>query len=136
MTPKLYIPRNLWFQLGARFTAIEAKFSACETILIYLLKLKDEDITDTNMVAKVRFFPFIFLSFLLSFVDMTTTFIKIKQLEEFCQQLDNVQNALARKLRFINEIKSEKQVTKLAQVGNIISKSVERLQANVMKLRM
>lgn len=109
MTPKLYVPRNVWFQLGAKFTAIEAKFTACETVLIYLLKLKDEDITDKNMLAK--------------------------QLEEFCQQLDTVQNALARKLRYINEIKSDKQVTKLAQVGNIISKSVERLQANVMKLR-
>jgi len=57
-------------------------------------------------------------------------------MEEFCQQLDQIQNSLARKLRFINEIKSKENVTKFAQMGNKITKSMERLQANVMRLRM
>lgn len=54
MTPRLYVPRNVWFQAGAKFTAIESKFTSCETILIYLQKLKQEDITDTQKLVKVR----------------------------------------------------------------------------------
>lgn len=107
MTAKLYVPKNVWFQLGAKFTAIETKFTSCETILIYLQKIKDVDMGDTNMITK--------------------------ELEEFCQQLDQIQNSLARKLRFINEIKGKE--TKLAQMGSKITKSMERLQANVMRLR-
>lgn len=57
-------------------------------------------------------------------------------MEEFCQQLDQIQNSLARKLRFINEIKSKENVSKFGQMGNKITKSMERLTANVMRLRM
>eukprot|EP00160_Parvularia_atlantis_P013786 Unigene3057_Nuclearia_a/m.9402 Unigene3057_Nuclearia_a/g.9402 ORF Unigene3057_Nuclearia_a/g.9402 Unigene3057_Nuclearia_a/m.9402 type:complete len:325 (-) Unigene3057_Nuclearia_a:60-1034(-) len=115
MTPKLYVPRNVWFQQGAKFTAIESKFTNCETILIWLQKLQDETLTDTNKVSK--------------------------DLDEFIAQLENVQNALARKLKFISELKQEKNVAvqnmsaRLAQMGSKISKSVERLQANVMRLK-
>lgn len=57
-------------------------------------------------------------------------------MEEFCQQLDQIQNALARKLRFINEIKTKENTTKFAQMGNKITKSMERITANVMRLKM
>jgi len=78
MTPKLYVPKNVWFQLGAKFTAIETKFTSCETILIYLQKMKDMDMSDINMITKasgnwmtsgsiqnpfMNFFPLFFSSF-------------------------------------------------------------------------
>ena len=65
-----------------------------------------------------------------------SSFLLSQEMEEFCQQLDQIQNSLARKLRFINEIKSKENVTKFAQMGNKITKSMEWLQANVMRLRM
>lgn len=114
MTPKLYVTRQVWFQSGAKFTAIETKFTTCETILIWLQKLKDETIADANKIAK--------------------------ELDEFSVQLDTAQNSLARKLKFINEIKQEKTMSnqmssRLAQMGNKMTKAVERLQAGVMRLR-
>lgn len=53
MTAKLYIPPNVWFQQGAKFTAIDTKFTNCETILIWLQKLQDDSLNDANKTAKV-----------------------------------------------------------------------------------
>lgn len=111
VTQRLWVPRNLWFQPGAKFTAIEAKFTSCETILIYLQKLKEEDLEDTVNLAK--------------------------ELDEFCLQLDSIQNTLARKLKFIKEITDKSSERKLlSRMSNNFAMGVERLQANVMRLRM
>jgi len=39
--------------MEVKFTAIETKFTSCETILIYLQKMKDMDMSDLNMITKV-----------------------------------------------------------------------------------
>jgi len=122
------------FQQGAKFTAIETKFTSCETLLIYLQKIKDVDPSDSNMIVKV--WPISISPPFRLTLNWAQLNFSDQELEEFCQQLDSIQNSLARKLRFINEIKTKENVTKLAQMGNKITKSVERLQANVMRLRM
>lgn len=36
LTPRLHVPRHVWFQSGARFVSIESKFSACEQLYVGL----------------------------------------------------------------------------------------------------
>ncbi|KAJ3055035.1 hypothetical protein HK097_011671 [Rhizophlyctis rosea] len=77
LTPSLYVPRQLWFQSGARFVAIEAKLVACEQLLVYLTKLRQ--IGNTDVVTLQR------------------------ELVEFESAVDGLRKDLTRKLRFIDE---------------------------------
>ncbi|KAI9355353.1 hypothetical protein DFJ73DRAFT_623699 [Zopfochytrium polystomum] len=36
LTPRLHVPRQVWFQSGAKFIAIESKFAACEELFLAL----------------------------------------------------------------------------------------------------
>ncbi|KAJ3255072.1 hypothetical protein HK104_007170, partial [Borealophlyctis nickersoniae] len=40
LTPKLYVPRQIWFQSGARFAALDTKIAACETMMSHLSRLR------------------------------------------------------------------------------------------------
>ena len=53
LTPRLYVPRQLWYQKGVAFTGIQVKYSSCDTLLIHLLKLKDTSLSDADRVAYV-----------------------------------------------------------------------------------
>ncbi|KAJ3415264.1 hypothetical protein HDV05_005274 [Chytridiales sp. JEL 0842] len=75
LTPRLHVPRHLWYQSGAKFVAIEAKFAACENIFIALNGIKDLDCRDHSAVKSA--------------------------LDEFETLLDNVRSSLSKKLRFL-----------------------------------
>jgi len=115
ITSSLYVPHNLWYQSGIKFTGIQLKYVSCETILDLLLKLKDEDTNDSQFFAK--------------------------ELYTFCGQLDAIQNALARQLSFVPEIKNADKkessgvLHNLANFSNAIQKGISRLGANVLQTK-
>jgi hypothetical protein len=75
LTPRLHVPRHIWFQSGAKFVAIEAKFSACENIYVSLNAIKDLDPRDSQAIRSA--------------------------IEDFELLLDNIRSSLSKKLRFM-----------------------------------
>ncbi|KAK9696375.1 hypothetical protein K7432_012504 [Basidiobolus ranarum] len=112
---KMYIPRSLWYQSGARLSAIEAKISACEliTATLYNMALSlGQNIPPTSTTPATHFKE----------LDIV---ILLKELESFDTVLYSVQNNLAKKLSFIESIK--KSQSSFLSLGNRITKSLERM---------
>jgi len=103
LTPKVYVPRSVWFQTNTKFLALTTKLESCETLNDMLLKLKEISIDDTEAVTR--------------------------ELEAFCAVLGPMQNALAKVLYYIPEFKEDKEKEKkqhqqLAMLGNKFKKVV------------
>jgi len=104
LTPTIYVPKNVWYQPGAKFSAINTKIASCETINETILKLKEFWMEDSEVIAK--------------------------ELELFCSQLTQLQNSLAKVLLFIDEYKEEKGkeksdiVSTLRKMGGAVAKNV------------
>ncbi|KAK9727765.1 hypothetical protein K7432_001584 [Basidiobolus ranarum] len=115
ISARMYIPRSLWYQSGARLSAIEAKISACEliTATLYNMVLSlGQIIPNTNTPSVTN----------MKEVDIT---MLLKELESFDTVLYSVQNNLAKKLSFIESIK--KSQSSFLSLGNRITKSLERM---------
>ncbi|XP_004343103.1 hypothetical protein CAOG_07244 [Capsaspora owczarzaki ATCC 30864] len=118
LTPKLYVPRQVWFQTGLKLTSVSSKFMSCDTALIYLLKMDKENVKDRGSWNKLD-----------------------KDLDELCTILAKVQNNLSRKLPFIPEsdlsIEGSKQQGVVAKgLGSMMDgvvKSVSRAKHNILK---
>ncbi|KAJ3111827.1 hypothetical protein HDU96_005306 [Phlyctochytrium bullatum] len=82
LTSELYIPRHVWYQAGAKFVAIEAKFTACETIHLALKRFSDVDVYNTKVLTQL--------------------------LEEFENVADSVRLQLGKKLKYV-EMEQRKQ---------------------------
>ncbi|KAJ3106595.1 60S ribosomal protein L17 [Phlyctochytrium planicorne] len=77
LTNELYVPRHVWYQSGAKFVAIEAKFNACESIHIALKRFIDVDMNQVQQIAQL--------------------------LEEFESLTDNIRQTLSKKLKYLDE---------------------------------
>ena len=66
LTPGLYVPRDVWYQTGAKFMGLELKVSACETVLAALQKFKP--INDTETLLKVILSMHMLSSFIISII--------------------------------------------------------------------
>lgn len=114
LTPKLYVPRQIWFQTGIKLTGVSSKFMSCDTALIYLLKMEKENVKDRGSWNKLD-----------------------KDLDEICGILGKIQNNLSRKLPFIAEVEltleKEKQHGIVAKgIGSMV-KSVSRAKHTILK---
>ncbi|CAG8444760.1 16863_t:CDS:2 [Funneliformis mosseae] len=52
LTPKLFIPRNLWLQGHVKLAAIDTKISSCEVVSTCLMKLTKTTFNDMDNLAK------------------------------------------------------------------------------------
>jgi len=103
LTPKVFVPRSVWFQTNTKFLALTTKLETCETLNDLLLKLKEIPLDDTDTVTG--------------------------ELESICALLGPMQNALAKVLYYIKEFKEEKekekkQLQQLSILGNKFKKVV------------
>ncbi|ORX41690.1 hypothetical protein BCR36DRAFT_587803 [Piromyces finnis] len=78
LTPRVYVPKQLWYQKGVKYVAIEAKYQACINLLQHLQKIKDTSLENPSEVYEV-----------LMILETETSAI---------------QNMLAKKLKYIDEI--------------------------------
>eukprot|EP00128_Syssomonas_multiformis_P015764 Colp12_sorted_trinity150504_noHs@6505 len=115
-THRLYVPRSLWLQQGAKLTGVTAKYLTCDTIHMYLLKLEKENIRDLSNWKALE-----------------------AELEDFCGVLDKMQNSLATKLAFVPELKTEPApgtattISAMKDLGHLISKKFNQAQHNLLK---
>eukprot|EP01137_Pigoraptor_chileana_P031322 Opistho-2@18995 len=118
MTPKIYVPRQVWFQTGVKLSSVSAKFMCCDTVLLYLLKLEKENIREKGGWNQLE-----------------------RELDELCGVLDKLQNNLSHKLNFIAEVavpqaerQSQSGVTKgILDFSHGVLKSVSRAKHNIIK---
>lgn len=106
VTPKLYIPKSLWYQYGCKFAALQTKVQSCEAILEVLMKLRECG-KDRHDVLE-------------------------RELDGCCAQLDVVQNSLHFHLSFIAEVKKkdDKDPTwgaRMKKFGGALAKGAVRL---------
>jgi len=105
LTQRIYVPPSLWYQGGCKFSALQTKISSCETLLEAMSKLKESEITNTDLL--------------------------IKELDVFCSNLDVIQNGLHFHLSFIAEIKIETKSpgwgSRIKKLGGVLAKSAVRL---------
>ncbi|ORY07493.1 hypothetical protein K493DRAFT_403718 [Basidiobolus meristosporus CBS 931.73] len=116
ISAKMYIPRSLWYQSGARLSAIEAKISACELITATLYNM---------VIALGQQIPTLTTVPPVTSMKETEISMMLKELESFETVLFSVQNNLAKKLSFIESIK--KSQSSFLSLGNRITKSLERM---------
>ncbi|KAJ3093185.1 hypothetical protein HK102_003593 [Quaeritorhiza haematococci] len=77
LTPRLHVPPQLWRQSGAKFSAVDAKCSSCEVLLVYVNKLRQLEVQETAAL--------------------------MRELEEFENAVDKMRDSLSKKLRFIDD---------------------------------
>jgi len=78
LTPRVYVPKQLWYQKGVKYVAIETKYQACINLLQHLQKIKDTNVENPSEIYEV-----------LVILESETSAI---------------QNMLAKKLKYIDEI--------------------------------
>eukprot|EP01114_Cavostelium_apophysatum_P018731 TRINITY_DN5867_c0_g1_i1.p1 TRINITY_DN5867_c0_g1~~TRINITY_DN5867_c0_g1_i1.p1 ORF type:complete len:359 (+),score=85.84 TRINITY_DN5867_c0_g1_i1:39-1079(+) len=100
LTPKVYVPKSVWFQDGTKFQAINTKLESLSALMEPLLRLKDIPIDDSEAA---------------------------RELESFSALLGPIQNSLAKQLYFISEYKEDKD-KKHATFGNAMKKMVGRFR--------
>jgi len=100
LTPKIYVPKSVWFQDGMKFLALRTKIESCAAINESLLKMKEIPIDDPEVA---------------------------KELELFCTLLGSIQNTLAKTMYFISEYKDDTDKDNKNAFGNAIKKMVGRV---------
>jgi len=78
LTPRLYVPKQLWYQKGVKYVAIETKYQACVNLVQHLEKIYNANI------------------------DNPSEFYNILSILE--NETDAIQNMLSKKLKFIDEM--------------------------------
>ncbi|CAG8692276.1 5739_t:CDS:2, partial [Acaulospora morrowiae] len=103
LTPKLYIPCNLWQQGHKKLTAIDTKTSSCDVVLSCLIKLSRTSVDDMGVLAK--------------------------ELEGIEPILEGLQNSLARKLSYVESThgKGRQSTSSLMNWGSKLSRSLDRM---------
>eukprot|EP01119_Soliformovum_irregulare_P022945 TRINITY_DN7934_c0_g1_i5.p1 TRINITY_DN7934_c0_g1~~TRINITY_DN7934_c0_g1_i5.p1 ORF type:complete len:352 (-),score=82.24 TRINITY_DN7934_c0_g1_i5:140-1195(-) len=96
LTPKVYVPKAVWYQSGLKIASINTKMASCLAISEALTRLQKIDMKDTDMV--------------------------LRELDTFCVQIVQIQNSLAKALYFIPESKEEKSEKKEKRFGSAIKK--------------
>mmetsp|Transcript_23943 Transcript_23943/g.33574 ORF Transcript_23943/g.33574 Transcript_23943/m.33574 type:complete len:450 (+) Transcript_23943:113-1462(+) len=107
LTPSIFVPKSVWYQVGARFASLESKITNTENVVESLLKLKEISLEDQEAVSR--------------------------ELELFVMLLGTVQNSLAKTLTFIPEYKDEKDKDPKKEKGalNAIKRVGEKMAKNV-----
>jgi len=106
VTPKLYVPKVLWYQSGCKFAAFQTKLTSCEALLEGLAKLKE------------------------SYPDGLD-----RELDNFSSQLDIIQNSLHFHLAFIAEVKKDDKEkagwgSRMKKLGDTLAKGAARLASS------
>jgi len=106
VTPKLYIPKVLWYQSGCKFAALQTKLSSCEALVESLAKLKESGGESLE-----------------------------RELDNFSTQLDVIQNSLHFHLAFIAEVKKEEKEkagwgSRMKKLGDSLAKRAVRLASS------
>ncbi|CAG8547602.1 3710_t:CDS:2, partial [Funneliformis caledonium] len=103
LTPKLFIPRNLWLQGHVKLAAIDTKISSCEVVSTCLMKLTKTTFNDMDNLAK--------------------------ELEYIDPILEGLQNSLARKLNYIESTngKGRQSTSSLMNWGSKLSRGLDRM---------
>jgi len=78
LTPRVYVPKQLWYQKGVKYVAIETKYQACINLLQHLQKIKNTNVENPSEIYEV-----------------------LVVLES---ETSAIQNMLAKKLKYIDEI--------------------------------
>ncbi|CAG8611927.1 12720_t:CDS:2 [Gigaspora margarita] len=106
LTPKLYIPRNLWLQGHAKLASIDAKISSCDVVLNCLLKLSKTSVDDMDVLMKV--------------------------LEGIEPIIEGLQNSLARKLSYVESTngKGRQSTSSLMNWGSKLSRGLDKMGIN------
>ncbi|ORY40307.1 hypothetical protein LY90DRAFT_418999 [Neocallimastix californiae] len=78
LTPRLYVPRQLWYQRGVKYVAIDTKYQACINLVQHLQKIRNTKVENCSEVYEV-----------------------LRGLEN---EMEAIQNMLSKKLKFIDEI--------------------------------
>jgi len=86
LTPRMYVPKQLWYQKGVKYVAIETKYQACINLYQHLQKIENANIENLSELSDI-----------------------LKILEK---EIDDIQNMLSKKLKYIDEI---------VQLGSVIS---------------
>ncbi|KAL6051205.1 T-cell receptor beta chain ANA 11, putative (Fragment), variant 2 [Balamuthia mandrillaris] len=105
VTPKLYVPRNVWYQPGLKFSAIQQKVGALESVSEAICRLQ---MLEPDNFSKA-----------------------IKVFEEVYAEMLSIQNVLARHFSFIKETKSVEKKGLFKNIGSGISKGAGRLKTNL-----
>lgn len=55
ISDNVYVSRDVWFSQapGVKLMAVETKYTCCDTLLLWLMKLKELDISDMESLTKV-----------------------------------------------------------------------------------
>ncbi|CAI2163092.1 5909_t:CDS:2 [Funneliformis geosporum] len=103
LTPKLFIPRNLWLQGHVKLVAIDTKMSSCEVVSTCLMKLSKTTYNDMDKLAK--------------------------ELECIDPILEGLQNSLARKLNYVESTngKGRQSTSSLMNWGSKLSRGLDRM---------
>ncbi|CAG8524805.1 625_t:CDS:2 [Acaulospora colombiana] len=103
LTPKLYIPCNLWLQGHAKLTAIDTKISSCDVVLNCLIRLSKTSIDDIANLSR--------------------------ELEGIESIIEGLQNSLARKLSYVESTngKSRQSTSSLMNWGSKLSRSLDKM---------
>ncbi|CAG8834153.1 34276_t:CDS:2, partial [Racocetra persica] len=103
LTPKLYIPRNLWLQGHAKLTSIDAKISSCDVVLNCLIRLSKTSVDDMDVLIKV--------------------------LEGIEPIIEGLQNSLARKLSYVESTngKGRQSTSTLMNWGSKLSRGLDKM---------
>jgi len=145
-----------------------------DSVLIYMLKLKDTSLSDADRLAKACRSYYAHAArtnkgLTRGGAPLRYAPAALQELEEFCFQVDTSQHTLARKLNFVSDVRAVKvsagqmwlkrvrvlltfffcptrycgatgvvqtPQSQLARLGNRLSLSVERMQANVARLKL
>jgi len=106
LTPRIYVPKSVWYQSGAKFTEINTKAASCFAINETLVRLKEINVAHKDLVTK--------------------------ELETFVIQLSHIQNSLSKALYYIPEYKEKEKLDKkekrfgqaIKKMGVVVAKSV------------
>ncbi|KAN0063058.1 hypothetical protein ACQY0O_004221 [Thecaphora frezii] len=115
VTPRLYIPKGLWLQQGARLTSIESKVRALELISTGLEAVeKGGEPLLRRPINSIG-------------LDTANGSKFAKHLDELDALMIEVQNSLAKKLGFLETVAGKKAATSFGMFGSKLTRSLDRM---------